>query len=87
MSTVRGFLALLTLNKEKLPWTHWWAGPGKWEAAIAQEWDIRSIPAIFVLDAKGVIRYKDIRGEDLEKAVNVLLAEIPVAVATQASDR
>ena len=52
------------LSKQKLPWTHWWAGPGKWEAAIAQEWDIRSIPAIFVLDAKGVIRYKNLRGEE-----------------------
>jgi hypothetical protein len=58
-----------------MPWTHWWAGPGGWSADFAEDWDIRSIPAIFVLDAQGVIRYKNIRGEDLEKAVNALLSE------------
>ena len=63
------------LNKQKLPWAHWWAGPGGKESAIAEAWDIRLIPAIFVLDAKGVIRYKDLRGEELEKAVNALLQE------------
>ena len=30
---------------------------------------------IFVLDPKGVIRYKEIRGEELEKAVDTLLGE------------
>jgi thiol-disulfide isomerase/thioredoxin len=64
------------LAKEKLPWTHWWAGPGGWESAIAQDWDIRSVPAIFVLDPQGVIRYKDLRGAELEKAVNVLLNQM-----------
>jgi thiol-disulfide isomerase/thioredoxin len=69
------------LAKETLPWTHWWAGPGGWESGIAEAWDIRSIPAIFVLDAKGVIRYKNLRGEELEKAVNGLLEEQSKAVA------
>ncbi len=63
------------LAKEKLPWTHWWAGTGGWESSIAVDWDIRSIPTIFVLDTSGAIRYKNIRGEELEKAVNALLAE------------
>jgi hypothetical protein len=31
-----------------------------------------SIPAIFVLDDKGVIRYRSLRGEELEKDVNTL---------------
>ncbi len=73
------------LTKENLPWTHWWAGPGGKESAIAAAWNVQLVPAVFVLDTKGVIRYKDIRGEELEKAVNVLLATIPESVAAKAS--
>jgi thiol-disulfide isomerase/thioredoxin len=68
--TLKDFLA-----KEKLPWTHWWAGPGGAESSFMQDWDIRGIPAIFVLDGEGVIRYRDVRGDELEKAVNALLKE------------
>ena len=32
-------------------------------------------PTIYVLDPKGVIRYTEIHGEELEKAVNTLLKE------------
>ena len=70
VKTLRDFLA-----KEKMPWTHWWAGPGGWAADFADDWDIRSIPAVFVIDAQGVIRHKNLRGEELEKAVNALIEE------------
>ena len=60
------------LAKEKMPWTHWWNGS---EGGVIEDWDVRSFPAIYVLDAQGVIRHKDIRGEALEKAVNALLEE------------
>ena len=60
------------LAKEQMPWTHWWNGA---EVGIITAWDVRYYPTIYVLDAKGVIRYKDLRDDELEKAVNVLLAE------------
>ena len=66
--TLRAFLA-----KTKMPWTQWWNGP---EGGIIEDWDVRSFPTIYVLDAKGIIRHKDIRGEKLEEAVNELLREI-----------
>lgn len=34
-------------------------------------------PTACLLDAEGVIRYKDVRGEKLEKAIEELLAEMP----------
>ena len=34
-----------------------------------------SIPATFLIDKKGKIRYKSLRGRQLEKAVKKLLAE------------
>jgi thiol-disulfide isomerase/thioredoxin len=69
------------LDKEKLPWTHWWAGPGGWQSDFAEEWNIGAIPAIFVLDGKGTIRYRNVRGEELEKAVNTLLNEAETKAA------
>ena len=60
------------LAKEKMPWTHWWNGS---EGGVIEDWDVRYFPTIYVLDAHGVIRHKDVSGEELEKAVNALLAE------------
>jgi len=60
------------LDKESMPWTHWWDGP---EAALIKQWNIRFFPTIYVIDAKGVIRHKNVRGEELDKAVEKLLAE------------
>ncbi len=76
VKTLKDFLA-----REKLPWTHWWAGPGGPEASFMQDWHIRGIPAIFVLDVEGVIRYRDVRGDELEKAVNALLKEAEAKAA------
>jgi hypothetical protein len=33
-------------------------------------------PTVYFLDAKGVIRYVDVRGKDLDRAVDTLLAEL-----------
>lgn len=61
------------LASEKMPWTHWWNGS---EGKIIEALDVSHYPTIFVLDAKGVIRAKEVRGEALEEMVNKLLGEI-----------
>jgi thiol-disulfide isomerase/thioredoxin len=61
------------LGKESMPWAHWWDGP---DAPFLKQWNVHTFPTIYVIDAKGVIRYKHVRGEDLEKAVEKLLAEV-----------
>ncbi len=58
------------LSQEKMPWTHWWNGS---EGGVIDDWDVQAFPTIYVIDAKGVIRYKDLRDEKLEEAVNELL--------------
>ena len=47
---------------------------GKWATA----WNIRGWPTIYVLDHKGVIRYRDVRDQQMEDAVMKLLAEMNV---------
>jgi thiol-disulfide isomerase/thioredoxin len=60
------------LAKEPMPWSHWWDGA---EGKVTEALNIDHYPTIFVLDGKGVIRFKELRGEALEKAVDQLLAE------------
>jgi len=61
------------LKKEPMPWTHWYEGPG---GKIIADLNVRSYPTIYVLDATGVIRHKDLRGKFLDQAVDALLKEI-----------
>jgi thiol-disulfide isomerase/thioredoxin len=66
------------LAKEKMPWTHWWNGS---QGGVLEEWDVRYYPTIYILDVQGVIRHKDLRDEELEKAVNSLLKEAKTKTA------
>lgn len=61
------------LSHTPMPWTHWWNGP---EEGVVDDWNVRSFPGVFVIDAEGVLRYTDLRGEKLEEAVNDLLKEV-----------
>jgi thiol-disulfide isomerase/thioredoxin len=61
------------LDAEPMPWTHWWNGGASGGAVDAYR--VRSFPTVFVLDPKGVIRHKHLRGAELEKAVEKVLAE------------
>ena len=40
---------------------------------IAKQWNVKSWPTIYVIDQQGVIRYRNVRGQALEKAVAGLL--------------
>ena len=56
-----------------MPWTHWWEGQR--DKGILKDWNVRFFPTIYVIDAKGVIRYKEIRGKELDEAVEKLVKE------------
>lgn len=43
---------------------------------ISTSWGVQGWPTIYVLDHKGVIRFKNVRGEEMDKAVDELLAEM-----------
>ncbi len=57
-------------EKEDLTWPNIFDGK---RGAIAKRWNVYSWPTIYVLDHGGVIRYRDVRDEALEKAVVELL--------------
>lgn len=60
------------LKTTEMPWTHWWNGQ---TGGILKDWRVGFFPTIYVLDGKGVIRYKHVRGKQLEEAVDKLLEE------------
>ena len=45
-------------------------------ASAAADWGVEYYPTSYLLDANGVIRYKDLRGEELEEKVAELMAEL-----------
>jgi thiol-disulfide isomerase/thioredoxin len=62
----------------KLDFRSWWDGyvpEASTKGPIASAWNVTGWPAIYVLDAKGVIRFAQLRQEDILKAVNQLLEE------------
>ena len=58
-------------------WRSSWQGSTG--GVLPRAWGITSYPTIFVLDAQGVIRFQNVRGPELDKAVDTLLAELKQA--------
>ena len=61
-------------KKTPMPWVHWFNGP---EGGVIEDWEVDGFPTIYVLDHKGVIRYKDVRDDQMKDAVEALLEEVP----------
>ena len=63
------------MEKQGITWRSFWNGGGT-GGPISSAWNVRGWPTIYVLDHKGVIRYKNVRGERMDEAVDALLAEM-----------
>jgi hypothetical protein len=66
-----------TVMKEDLAWRSWWDG-GSRAGPIAETWNVKDWPVLYVLDAKGVIRHKadgSASDETLDKWIDELVAE------------
>ncbi len=63
-----------TMKKENITWRSWWDG-GSTNGPIATKWNVHGWPTVYVLDAKGVIRFRNVREKELDRAVDKLLAE------------
>ena len=63
------------LEDEKLTWRSFWNG-GSTNGPISNAWKVRGWPTIYVIDGEGVIRYRNVRGEAMDRAVDALLAEM-----------
>jgi hypothetical protein len=64
------------LEKEQITWRSWWNGPQGTNGPLSRKWNVHSWPTTYVLDSKGVIRYKNVRGEKMDEAVDKLIKEM-----------
>ena len=64
------------MEKEEITWRSFWNGPEGTGGPISQAWNVRGWPTIYVIDPKGIIRARDVRGEKMDRAVDELLAEL-----------
>ncbi len=62
------------LAANNIQWPQFFDGK-YWQNEIAVKYGVSSIPATYLIDKKGKIRYKSLRGNQLEVAVKELLAE------------
>jgi peroxiredoxin len=60
-----------------LTYRAWWDGylPDNTNGPIASSWNVSGWPTVYVIDSAGVIRFVDLRQEDLLKGVRQLLTE------------
>ena len=62
------------LTNNKMTWPQYFDGL-LWQNKLAVQYGVNSIPATYLLDAQGKIIARDLRGEDLEKAVAAALGK------------
>ncbi len=62
-------------RKDRMSWRSWWDVDSSGRGPIARRWDVSSWPTVYVLDHKGIIRYKNVSGKELDEAVDILLRE------------
>ncbi|NCF56426.1 MAG: redoxin domain-containing protein [Planctomycetia bacterium] len=62
------------IKKNNLTWMNFYDGGTN--GPISTRWNVSGWPTIYLIDAQGIIRYKDVRGEDMDKAIEELVAEL-----------
>jgi thiol-disulfide isomerase/thioredoxin len=62
------------LKQNRIEWPQFFDGKW-WNNEVAQMYGVQSIPTTLLVDRQGKIRYKSLRGKQLETAVKQLLAE------------
>ncbi len=70
------------VKENKLNWLNFYDGGT--DGPIATRWNVSGWPTIYLIDAKGVIRFKDVRGKKLDAAIEVLLNETKAEKAVEA---
>ena len=71
-------VARKAVKEKDLPWRSFWNGKLGTSGPIAIKWSVGFWPTLYVIDAKGTIRFKFEGGdkvEELDEAITKLLAE------------
>ena len=69
------------VRDNKINWLSFYDGGT--DGPIATRWNVSGWPTIYLIDAKGVTRYKDVRGEKMDAAIELLVQEAKAAQASE----
>jgi hypothetical protein len=62
------------VQDEQITWRSWW--DGGIDGPIHKQWNVLLRPTLYVLDHRGVIRFKNRFGDELDAAVDSLMEEL-----------
>lgn len=65
-----------TVKEKSITWRSFWNGEDGPRGPISKEWCVRGWPTTYLIDKDGVIRYKNLRGDSLDKAIETLMSEM-----------
>ena len=63
------------IKEKDITWRSFWNGEDGVLGPIAIRWSVYSWPTIYLIDAKGIIRYKNLKDAELDEAITKLMAE------------
>lgn len=58
-----------------IPWRSFYNGPRTASGSIAESWNVKGWPTVYVLDHSGVIRFKHLRRDELDEPLELLIRE------------
>ena len=70
--------ALASVERNKINWRSFWDG-GSPTGQIATDYQVQYWPAIYLIDGDGVIQHKNLRGGELDQALEDMIAELETA--------
>lgn len=74
-----------TMADKGVDWPVIWGGPAS-NHPIARAWEVTGWPTVVVLDHEGIVRYKNVRGQELERAIEDLIAKVPAKATPVSGD-
>ncbi|MAE77143.1 MAG: hypothetical protein CMJ85_09765 [Planctomycetes bacterium] len=63
------------VKDKSITWRSFWNGSKGMRGPISLHWNIKGWPTVYLLDAKGVIRHKNVATERLDDAIERLVGE------------
>jgi hypothetical protein len=70
-----------TIKEEQITWRSFWNGPEGTQGPISTKWNVHGWPSIYILDGKGVIRYKSVGAN--EKQIDATIQQLLKEMAAQ----
>ena len=61
------------VEENAIPWRSFWNGKRDAKGSIADTWNVRSWPTVYVIDHSGVIRHKHLRRNELDGPLERLI--------------